>query len=340
MGPRTRRPGRRFGVLALCWLWSAPVYADDSPVRLAYNAPEECPDAAQFGRLVLGRSEHGRLVTDLALARSMTVTIRREKAGYVGRLEFFDLDAERVVRELRAPTCRALTEALVLVTALAIDAQLPADAGGPGLEAPDEYLAPSPLRFAPEPLPAPRRPAAPSPEPARRSQIAAGAEGRLDTAAVPGVGWGLSGFVEAARLVADERLRLGLSWGTGGRTKEGERARFDWLTVVATGCPVAFALGAVELLPCASLELGALIGHGKRSGRITSPETNAAAWAAVGLLAALHAPLGRSVALELEVGPVVPLTRPEFEFYLPNLVVFRPPGLGLSAGLGLSFELR
>jgi hypothetical protein len=246
-----------------------------------------------------------------------------------------------VVRELRAPTCRALLEALVLVTALAIDAQLPPDARAPGLEAPDEYLAPSPSRFAPEPVPAPLRPAVmPASHPAPRTHWSVGAEGRLDTAAVPGVGWGLGGFVEAARLVADERLRLVVSWGTGSATKDSERARFDWLKAALSGCPLAFGSDTLELLPCASLEVGEVVGQGQKSDRITSPETNSAPWVAVGLFARLRAPLTRSVSLEFEAGPVVPLTRPQFEFSIPDLPVFRPPAVGLSAGLGLGFELR
>jgi hypothetical protein len=167
-----------------------------------------------------------------------------------------------------------------------------------------------------------------------------GTGGRLDTTAVPGVGWGLGGFVEAARLVAGERLRLGVSWGTGGATKQSERARFDWLKAVASGCPLGFDIDAVELLPCASLEIGGLVGQGRRSSRITSPETNSAPWVAVGLLGRLRAPLTHAVELELEAGPLVPLTRPEFEFHLPNLLVFRPPPVGLWAGLGLGIELR
>ena len=162
---------------------------------------------------------------------------------------------------------------------------------------------------------------------------------RLDTAAVPGVGWGLGGFVEAARLVADERLRLGVSWGTASATKDREHARFDWLKAVASGCPLALGVDAVELLPCASLEVGGLVGQGQKSTRIKSPETNSAPWVAVGLFARFRAPLARSVDLELEAGPLVPLTRPEFEFHLPDLLVFRPPAVGLSAGLGLGFEL-
>jgi hypothetical protein len=336
-----RRRGWQVGVLALCSLWCAPLYADDSPFRLVYQGPRECPDAAEFARLVLGHSEHGRLVTDQSLARSLTVTIRRARAGYAGTLEFFDLDAERVVRELRAPTCRALAEALVLVTALAIDAQLPPDAGAPGLDAPDEYIAPSLPRFDPEPMPAPPRPAVmpPSP-PARRSYWIAGALGRIDTAAVPGVGWGLGGFVETARFAGNARLRLGVSWGTGSATKDGERARFDWLTVVLSGCPLSFALDAMELLPCAALEVGGLSGQGQKSSRITSPETNLAPWVAVTLLGRLRAPLTRSVDLELEAGPTVPLTRPDFAFSIPDVSVFRPPPVGLAAGLGLGLELR
>jgi hypothetical protein len=336
-----RRRGWQVVVLAACLLWCAPLYADDSPFRLVYRGPRECPDAAEFARLVLGRSEHGRLVTDQSLARSMAVTIRRERAGYAGTLEFFDFDAERVARELRAPTCRALAEALVLVTALAIDAQLPPDTWAPGLDAPDEYVAPTLPRFDPDPMPAPPRPAVvpPSP-PAHRSYWIVGAEGRVDTAAVPGVGWGLGGFVEAARLARDERLRLAVSWGTGSATKDGERARFDWLTVAASACPLSFALDAIELLPCAALEVGGLRGQGQKSTRITSPETNLAPWVAVGLLGRLRAPLARWLDLELEAGPTVPLTRPRFEFSVPYLPVFRPPRIGLAAGLGFGIQLQ
>jgi hypothetical protein len=341
VGSRTRRRGWQVGALAAWSLWCAPLYADESPFRLVYQGPRECADAAEFARLVLGHSEHGRLVTDQSLARSMTVTIRRARAGYAGTLEFFDLDAERVVRELRAPTCRALAEALELVTALAIDAQLPPDAAVPGLDAPDEYIAPSLPRFDPEPMPPPPRPVVMPPvPPVGRSYWIVGAEGRIDTAAVPGVGWGLGGFVEAARFAGDARLRLGVSWGTGSATRQGENARFDWLTVALSACPLAFALGPTELLPCAALEVGGLSGQGQKSTRITSPETNIAPWVAVGVLGRLRAPLTRSVDLELEAGPTVPLTRPAFEFSVPDLPVFRPPSLGLAAGLGFGIRLQ
>jgi hypothetical protein len=340
VGRQIRRRGYRLWPVAVCSLLARPLLAEDSPFRLSYQAPRECPESIEFARLVVERSAHGRLVTDQSLARSMTVAIRRVRAGYQGTLEFIDFDAERVVRELRAPTCRALAEALALVTALAIDAQLPPDSQVSELETPDEYFAPSLPKMYPEPMvttPAP--PVAPPSPPPGAWRVLGGAGGRIDTAAVPGIGWGLFGFAELVRLPRRARIKLGSSWGEGTATTRGEHARFDWLTIFASGCPVAWGVGVIDVAPCAVLEVGGLRGQGRRSLRITTPESNLVPWAAVGLLGTLHMPLGSSVNVGIEAGPLVPLSRPRFEFYVPDVLVFRPPPVGLTAGLELSLKL-
>lgn len=338
---RARQPLALFG-LALAGFFSPIARADDSPFRLVYAAPRACPDAAEFTRRVEEKSQHGRLIKDQSLARTLHVSIRVERTQHVGRLEFVDLESQRVVRELAAPDCSALMEALVLVTALAIDAQLPPSPGLDRAEIPDVYRAPPFASFLAEParsLPgsAERGPALASPGRA----LVLGALGRLNTAAVPALGGGVVGLVELPRAAGGPRVELGGSWGTGRTTQEGERARIDWLTAVATACPVALSIGRrVEVSPCGGIELGALLGKGEQSTRITTPETRSTGYFAWSLLAELWAPMTPNLGLKFEAGLTFPVTRPQFEFNRPDLLVFRPPWVGLVTGLGLGFELE
>jgi hypothetical protein len=325
----------RPGVAAALLLLGPPARADDeNSYRIEYRAPPECPDAATFARQVALRTERGHAAYGPVLARLMSIEIG---SGYVGRLRFLDRNAHLVVRELTAPSCAELVEALVLVTALAIDAQTPEAAEPePEVRLPQPYL-----------LPAAAMPNAPpaslSPDPRPRRTTRSRVPGVLGVAAVvddqssPQLSWGVeaSGGLLVLPPGIGWRLRFRCTQ-SGWVSVQGERARFELFALGTDLCPLTGTLGPVRAGVCGDLQIGVLQGAGEASARIQDAEVARRTWAAMGALGRLELRLGRNVAWELQVEALEALVRPHYRFENPDIDVYRPPVIGLSAGTGIA----
>lgn len=86
---------------------------------LSYDVPIGCPSEDAFRGLV--QVDVVDAATDRRPSARVTVHIESLRGGFSGRLELERLEQSRVTRELRAPTCEELTQALGFVLALALE---------------------------------------------------------------------------------------------------------------------------------------------------------------------------------------------------------------------------
>lgn len=120
MKARRFRPAARLAGTTAA-LFSLPFVhqAERSDFILVWNAPPECPAGEVVREEInkrLGSRQRG-----LVLRASATVT--REASAFRVQLQTYD-NRQRGVRELEAPTCEALVEAISLIVALAVDPAL------------------------------------------------------------------------------------------------------------------------------------------------------------------------------------------------------------------------
>jgi hypothetical protein len=326
-------------IVAGMLLGAGPVHADDENVyRLEYQAPPECPTAEAFAGQIALRVERGHAAKGPVLARLMSVRI---EPGYVGRLRFLDRSARLVVRELEAASCQELVDALVLVTALAIDAQTPAQLGPePDVALPQYYL----VQQSEPPSARPAQLSQSAPEgtrPHRRSREVLGLSAIGDSFSSPELAWGAEAAAGLSYQDPGISWRLRLRYAQSPEVQaRGERAHFALLAFGADLCPLSIAIGPVRSALCGDVMIGALRGQGEASARVVDPRTAWRSWTGIGALSRFEIFVGRHVAWDVQLEALESLARPRYRFTNPDLPVYRPPAIGFSAGMGLEFWLE
>jgi hypothetical protein len=299
----------------------------------------------QLGTWVPSQHAQALLVVEVEL------TVERD----VWRADMILIDADgRAHRQFEARSCQALADATALIIAVTLDPIAAATALAAEAAA-AQTLEPAPL---PEPVPDP----VPAPTPILEPPL----EPDDDTTTL-GVSWSDAGDDEPAAWSSRVRVGLSLHGGggygptagphgsVGGRVSVlGERWRvdvasrgsiprretrtsavgsFDAWAIEARGCFVPIA-GPIELPLCPGLELGSVRGRGLAP--TPNPTTSRFLWVAPSLSQGLAwAPVPR-LALGIELGLVVPLTRGRFAVggaEIEQLSVFGVRGLA-------SVELR
>jgi hypothetical protein len=297
-----------------------------------WNAPEECPSAdtirAQVNALLGGAS--------VPASRPLAVhaTARRVSEDR-WRLELrIDADKGGGRRALEARSCRELADALALIVAMSIDPErvrgeapataaasaAPTTAASPTTAPPSDAPATTPPASAP-PASAPPASAKERPPPPAENEstpnepqepgpwsVFLGASG--DAGALPGLAYGVLAGVgwRAARWRAEasgafwptEREALASAPQSGGRF---------WLAAgTLRGC-YALVASAVDLGPCAGLELGAFTGTGYG---LAFTQSKTAPWGAGLVGGSLLWHPGERWGLRLELDALVPFFRPTF----------------------------
>lgn len=284
------------------WRWSAAAAAgsallfasalasaqDVGSLALDWRAPANCPGEQDVTReiaaLLDGRATERAPVRARARARRVsskhwTTTVHVEKQGVQGR------------RTLEAESCQALTEAVALVIALAID---------PGFS--NDSLLPKET----EPPPEPNTPT----NPLTWSGVAS-LGGIVDTQSLPGVAGGLQAGlgVEYGGLLLGASGRYLFGRATTAADHPSARATIDLAAAALESC-YFLSLSDWRLGPCAALELGRLRAE---SEGVTDPSAGRTLWLAVdaGVVARwrFRAPWG----LSLGLSAIAPLQRPTFE---------------------------
>lgn len=341
--PKLRQLSRRLAWIVLpALLVSALAAADepalDSGLRLRWQAPADCPDAAfvtQAALHLLGPRPEKSLAT-------VTVDGHVSRVGtqFSVRLERHEASSARGVRVLRGSTCADVAQAAALVIALMIDpeAALRASEQAPEEEAtPEPVVAPEPVAaLAPEPAPPP----APSPPelPAQRAtpwSTAVELGGGLLRGVLPGTALSLEGALVAKR--GEERYELLLEvLPTRAARPDSQAAvggRFSLVGGTLSACRSLLDVG-VALGLCLGANAGRL--HAEGFG-VSNPGAGSAAYvAAQGGALVLWSP-GGPWDITLQASAEVACVRPRF--VLGNVGdVYQPAALALRSRLGLEYS--
>jgi hypothetical protein len=293
---------------------SAP--APDAALSIWYRSSEGCPEGSVF---VARLAELGRRAT---LARvgdrvDFVVTVAGAPNASSGRLERQTARGTVAIRELDAPRCEEVTEALALSLDIALDPAniAPSSAPGPG---PSSGSAPSSGNLAAASAPgaasvappaavdrAPDREDPPG-EPARRGALALGAQGSLMKGIAPR--WAAGGAL-FAELRARDAIALAARFSLAAAFADATRAAIDvdvlWLAGRLEGCAFELRSGPLSLQPCAALELGLVRAGSSGDGG----QRDTGVWTAA--LASMRASLelDERFALEAQAGATLPFVR-------------------------------
>jgi hypothetical protein len=115
--------------LALLLLMAAglPSLASAEPerIRIQFSAPKQCPDGSAFIRALRQRTGRFQLGAGAEETRVFVATITGADPLVAGRLEIRGRGKDLSVRRVSGKTCDEVMEALALMTALAIDPNVP-----------------------------------------------------------------------------------------------------------------------------------------------------------------------------------------------------------------------
>jgi hypothetical protein len=328
-----------------------PVQRPSEPVELVldWQAVEGCP--ARPALLDDLRAMLPDLPVDVPSSgtAALRVSARVEPSGEAWQVELeLVTPAGAGTRRFSASTCDEAARATVLVVAVAIDPVAASTSLGV-------------VSSTAPPVDSSSPPAQPEPEP-ERGLVLEPSESRRGDASTPdvpralrparaprvglrlhgGASWGptraVHGALGGALALFDRRWRweLAAGWSTPRvqRFADGRGASFDGWMISSRGCFVP-APGRIELPICAGIEAGQVRGRG--IAPTTQIETRRVPWVAPLLGAGLAwAPIER-LAIGIELGLVVPLTRASFVIGEQELQ--RMPALGGRVLAGLELRL-
>jgi hypothetical protein len=319
--------------------------AEPEAVRIDYAAPAACPTAAAFLRSIKDRTTRFRQATATEKARSFRVRVSGLSFSFAGRLEIVGPDDSIAVRNVDSPVCSEVSNALALMTALAIDPNALISPSKPADAAPTEPArtaeAEQKQQSSPSTVTTSSRnvPDVSAGPPWRWS---AGVQGHTTFAVTPNLGYGGDLFVDveapdSSALGPAARMGLFLNQSVVD-LPTGPSARFRWMAAALEGCPARLKASALRLAvhPCLAVRLGVLSGEGQS---MTQPKQATSLWSDVGPLLRLRVQVADRVNIEAQGALMLPLYRPTFTI-LDNGVdtsAFSVPAVGGSVGIGVSY---
>lgn len=280
-----------------------------APVRLAWTAPAECPDADT----VLGWVRALAPVEGTAVA---TGTIDREGSDFVLALEISG--DVKVSRTLRAPDCMVVGRAAAVVIAVSLDPIAVAQSIAVTTAITQDVPEPAPID---EPVvPEPVRTVAPrvsAPRPIERSDaaieygasIGVGVEGLLLPSVGPG--FAIAPFVGTRRIHVEATVQYWTPRTTRTPDTDGVQARVQMVSAGLRACPL-IERGRLRIPLCAGIDAGAVLARADGSDvRNADPVT--APWAGVVLAPGVRFAVAPRVSLGVAVEGVISLYIPFFE---------------------------
>jgi hypothetical protein len=303
--------------------------------RLAYDAPELCPDRAAFVDAIRARTVRPHLVLDEtqpAIALRVSITVGGESAS--GKLHIREPDGTEDTRTLAGRTCLEIAKGLALVAALVLDP----DARTEPEPTPPLPLPPEPT-VDPLPLPPPKKPerAPPFPPPPKGPhwQPSVGAEvggfAGVGPAIAPMAGFyfELERFA-ASRVVASARLAFDVATTTSA-FRDGNQT-YEWIGATLRITPIVLSLPFhLRLAPTISFQTAA---HRGTTRNIPNAAADTNLWLAPGVGGTFEWAVSSAVGLEMAGGALFPLRRTRY-FLAPDTTLFEAPAVGATATLGV-----
>jgi len=242
------------------------------PLRIWYRSSEGCPDGAAFIAL-LGRLGRAGSLATVGDRVDFVVTVAYTPARSSGRLERQSNEGAVAIRDVSAPSCAEVADALALSLDLALE---------PG---------------APEAAPAPPAP----------WQTRLGAQGQIFTGLAGAVLPGAALFVDLGHGVPAWSGRLSL-WGARGAQDAEVELRLGLLASRLESC-WTWSAGVLAVSPCLGVDLGLLTAEGEGNGG----RSDTGFWSSgvAHLRTGWH--LSPAVALEAQAGLIVPFVRYRFD---------------------------
>jgi hypothetical protein len=296
------------------------------PLELQWQAPSECPQAADLSAELarIARAQPGFTLTPLAASGTVEqhagqyrVQLKTQYAGEAGE------------RQLEARDCATLARSVTLVLALAF---------GPGVELvrepelPEAQTTPE-AEVAPVVEPEPKLVEPPPPVPSTvRTALLVGAAAQLALLPSPALALGLG--VEVSSVPWSVELHTSAWPGVNEDAAPDAHARFDGLGGTLLGCGELTRV-ALRAQLCGGAGVAAL--RGRTSGQLET-KTAVAPWYALAAGGQLSWPSSGSLRLRLEARLALSLNRPRF--VIENLsqtqrVPLLVPDLGASVSIDL-----
>lgn len=327
-------------------------------IRVNYDAPSECPNAAAFYDAVSARTDHVRPAVGEEPRLDVTVRVTRDARGFAGEVREVVNGKESAVRSMDGQTCKEVVEALSLTVALSIDPNAHAPAAPP-------TGAPSPAEASPRGSPSQAQNSSQKrsdqraenpPEDATESPAASPrASTAVDVGAAPlqlEIGLGVlgtlvdtAGFSLGGQLFAtvlrestastSSSFQVALAFASTGfpTSPSDHRARIGALSLDV--CPWRPRFADVELAPCALGSLGVLEVTGRD---VSDAKTVDRAWFSAGLDGQLSWRLGHGWVFEGALGGSVPLVRRRYFTSDAQHVVAQTPVVAPVVRLGVGFR--
>jgi hypothetical protein len=329
--------------------------AERPGIGVRYSAPSGCPTEVEFLDNV--RQRNPRVLTASALDPPQFLVTVTEGVSprFSGRLERVTQTGAMGVREISGESCREVSAALALITALTADltsavSSTDGDRAGVGAAGRTDDLTTSSVTLRDKDAPA-KEPPVDRPSPAEKEpgtpnvRWQVGLEGLLASGVTPnplpgGTLFGEVGGRSSAFWVPSLRLSASLggsSWSSSLPTSSAH-AQFLWWVASLDVCPLQ--LGdplALSIQPCARVTAGLLRASGM--GRTTT-HTESAFWSDLGALVRVHGQLARALFVDGDAELFVPRVSYQFDFTKPNETaeVAGTIGFRLEAGVGVVFR--
>lgn len=358
------------GALALFQLtvlgWGAPGSTEPIAVRVEFDGPASCSDAARFFARVRARTERVRKAGPGEPGLDLRVRLQPPAGGKVhGELRILDERGAASTRKVDGASCEEVVEALSLTAALALDPSatlVPAAAGDAASAdgAPNTDGTPAADESAPKRDGAASSTSTPKASPTPQSSATAASPADVTASDDPSasdsvlsrVGFELGAALELTNVVSPQlnagaslfgRLRLrGGGHGSlslavaysGSELLSGDDSLAVRLTsLVLDVCPARWG-STLTLEPCALVSGGLLAAS---SSGISDPDSSLRSHFGLGGLIRVALPLATRAALEFEAGALFPLVHRQYVLSSPERFLGETPGVSWLGTLGASY---
>jgi hypothetical protein len=301
------------------------IAAAEPTVSVLYKADAACPRVSAFLDEATEKSGGVVLFAPTAdPAAQAIVALAPGADGFTGHLSL-NRRSGAYVRELVAPSCDDLAQALAFVLGLAV------------VEEYGEKQPASPP--APPPAPAECLPA-PAPPPARSDFWLGG-----DVGVRTGISSEASlteGAVLDWRTASGRAVRVAVERAEPNRMSTPAYAmRISWTAARAEVCPFDLVRREwLDVRPCGALDAGSIRATGSPTTAQGTADSQTRLWLEAGALLRLEARPVPAVSIELGIQALFPLAHYTFYFDNPYTQAHKTPYLAGGANLGLTFRIR